>query len=66
MGVVETVIITLIWIGLVVGLIFLVLWALEKFGLALPPRVVQIGWVIAVLIILLILWRGFGHLLPGI
>jgi hypothetical protein len=63
---VESLIVTLIWIGLVVGLVFLVLWALEKFGLALPPRVVQIGWVIAVLIIILILWRSFGHLLPGI
>lgn len=63
---VETVIITLIWIGLVVGLVFLVLWALENFGLALPPRVVQIGWVIAVLIIILILWHSFGHLLPGL
>lgn len=63
---VETVIITLIWIGLVVGLVFLVLWALSSFGLNLPPRVVQIGWVIAVLIIILILWRSFGHMLPGI
>lgn len=66
MGIVDTVIITLIWIGLVVGLVFLVIWALEHFGLALPPRVVQIGWAIAVLVILLILWRSFGHLLPGI
>lgn len=63
---VETLIITLIWIGLVVGLVFLVLWALEKFGLAIPPRLVQIAWVIAVLIIILILWRSFGSMLPGI
>ncbi len=63
---VETVIITLIWIGLVVGLVFLVLWALEKFGLALPPRVLQVAWAIAVLVVILILWRSFGHYLPGL
>lgn len=63
---VETVIITLIWIGLIVGLVFLVLWALQQFGLALPPRVVQVAWAIAVLIVILVLWRAFGSLLPGI
>jgi hypothetical protein len=61
----EALIIALIYIGIVVAAILLALWALEKFGLALPPRVVQIGWVIAVLIIILILWRAFGHMLPG-
>jgi hypothetical protein len=63
---VETVIITLIWIGIVVGLVFLVLWALEKFGLALPPRVVQVAWAIAVLVVILILWRAFGGFLPDL
>ena len=63
---VEALIITLIWIGLIVGLVFLVLWALQAFGLALPPRVVQIAWVIAVLIIILVLWRNFGSALPGL
>lgn len=63
---VESVIIALIYIGLIVGLVFLVLWALEKFGLALPPRVVQVAWVIAVLIVILIMWRAFGSQLPGL
>lgn len=64
MDIVSAVIVTLIWIGVVLGVVFLVLWALEKFGLALPPRVVQIAWAIAVLIVLLILWQSFGHYLP--
>lgn len=63
---VESLIVTLIWIAVVVGCVFLVLWVLGQIGLALPPRVVQIAWVIAVLIILLILWRSFGSALPGI
>lgn len=63
---IETVIITLIYIGLLVGLVWLVLWALGQFGLALPPRVVQIAWVIAILVIILILWRAFGSSLPSL
>lgn len=63
---VETLIGTLIWIGIVLALVYLVIWALGKFGLELPPRVVQIAWVIAVLIVLLILWRAFGSALPSI
>ncbi len=63
---VESVITALIWVGIVVAVVYLVLWALEKFGLALPPRVVQIAWVIAVLVIILVLWRAFGSSLPAI
>ncbi len=61
---VETVIVALILIGIVVGLVVLALWALSSFGLQLPARVVQIAWVIAVLVILLILWRTLSPLLP--
>jgi hypothetical protein len=62
---IETLIITLIWIGVIAAMVYLAIWALGKFGLELPPRVVQIAWAIAVLVIILILWRAFGSTLPG-
>lgn len=63
---VESLIVTLIWIAVVVGCVFLVIWFLGQIGVALPARVVQIAWAIAVLVIILILWRSFGSALPGI
>ena len=63
---IETLIVTLIWIGVVAGCVFLAIWFLGQIGVALPARVVQIAWAIAVLVIILILWRSFGSALPGI
>ncbi len=63
---VESLIVTLIWIAVVVGCVFLVIWFLGQIGVALPARVVQIAWAIAVLVVILILWRSFGSSLPGI
>lgn len=63
---VETVIITLIWIGIICAIVWTVIWALRKFGLEIPTRLEQIAWAIAVLVIILILWRAFGSSLPGI
>ncbi len=57
---VEAVITLLIYIALVVGLVWLVIWVLGELGVALPPPVVKVIWVIAVLIILLLLWRIVG------
>lgn len=59
----ETVIWTLIYIGLLVGVAVVILWALAQFGLNLPPRLVQIFWAIVVLLIILVLWRMVGPLL---
>ncbi len=58
---VESVILLLIYIAVVVGLVWLVLWVLEQLGVALPAPVVKVLWVIAALIILLLLWRIVGH-----
>lgn len=63
---VESLIVALIWIGIIVACVYLVIWALGKFGFALPERVVQVAWVIAVLVIILVLWRAFGSTIPGI
>lgn len=59
----ESVILLLIQIALVVALVYIVLWVLEKLGVELPPKVVQIIWVIAVLIIILLLYRMMGPVL---
>ncbi len=68
---VESVILLLIYIALVVGLAWLVIWVLGQLGVALPPPVVKVFWVIVILIIVLLLWRmvgpalSSGHL-PGV
>lgn len=43
----ESVIMLLIYIALVVGLAYLVLWVLGQLGIELPPRLVQVFWVIS-------------------
>lgn len=58
---VESVLTLLIYVALIVGLVWLVIWVLEQLGVALPPPVVKVAWVIAVLLILLLLWRVVGH-----
>lgn len=63
---IEAVITLLIYVALVCLAVYLVLWVLEQVGIALPPQVVRIIWVIVVLIVILLLVRTFlpmlGHL----
>ena len=62
---IEAVITMLIYVALICLAVYLVLWVLEQVGLALPPQVVKILWVIVVLIVILLLVRAFlpmiGH-----
>jgi len=64
---VESILVLLIYIALVVGLVWLVLWVLEQLGVAAPPPVVKVAWVIAVLVIVLLLYRTLAPVLrlPG-
>lgn len=60
----ESVITFLIYICVVALVIYLVIWVLrDVIGLPLPPKVIQILWVIFALIVLLFLVR---LLLPGL
>lgn len=63
---IETVITLLIYIALICLAVYLVLWVLAEVGIALPPQVVKILWVIVVLVVILLLVRAFlplaGHL----
>jgi len=54
---VESVIITLIWLCVVVAVFALVLWVLEYLGVPLPPKVIRIMWLIVGLLCLLVLWK---------
>lgn len=58
---VESVILLLIYIAVVVGLVWLVIWVLGQLGVSIPPPIQKVIWVIAVLVVLLLLWRTFGH-----
>lgn len=62
---VETVLLLLIYICVVVGVAWLVIWVLGQLGVPLPSQVIRIVWVIVVLICLLILWRAFGGHIPA-
>ena len=57
---VETVIYLLLQIAIIALVVYLIIWVIETLGLPIPPRVVQIIWVIVVLIVLLLLWRALG------
>lgn len=57
----ETVITLLIYICILALVVYLVLWVLESIGIALPPMVVKIIWIIVVLFVILLLFKA----LPG-
>jgi hypothetical protein len=62
---IETIITLLIYICLVVGACWLVMWVLEQLGVALPAQVVKIFWVIVVLIVILLLYRALAPVISG-
>ncbi len=58
---VESVITLLIYIAIIVGLVFLIIWVLDYLGVGIPEPIKRVIYVIAILLILLLLWRTFGH-----
>lgn len=63
MGLLETIITLLIWLAVIVLVVVIVLWVLEALGIALPPRALQILWLILCLVALLIIVRMLGPVL---
>lgn len=61
----ESIIMLLIYICLVVGACWLVIWVLGQLGVSLPDQVVKIFWVIVVLIVILLLYRMLAPALGG-
>lgn len=62
---IETLIMLLIYICLVVGACYLVIWVLGQLGIALPDMVIKVFWIIVVLIVILLLWRALAPALGG-
>jgi hypothetical protein len=62
---VESLIMLLIYVCLVVGACWLVIWVLEQLGISLPPQVVKVFWVIVVLIVILLLYRALAPFIGG-
>lgn len=62
---VETIIMLLIYICLVVGVCYLVIWVLGQLGIALPDMVIKVFWIIVVLIVILLLYRALAPIIGG-
>lgn len=60
---IETIIMLLIYICLVVGACWLIMWVLAQLGVALPEQVVKIFWVVVVLIVILLLYRALAPII---
>ena len=58
----ETVITLLIYACVIALVVYLVLWVLQSIGIALPPQVVKIIWIIVALVVLLMVVQ---FVLPG-
>jgi len=63
---VENVIMMLIYLCILVGVIYLIIYVLGQIGIAIPPPIMNIIWVVVLLVALLILWQTFGGRLRGI
>jgi hypothetical protein len=63
--VVENVVILLIYIALLVGLVYLAVWVMEKLGIPVPPMLMNIVWIIVVLIVILLCWRALSPFIAG-
>lgn len=59
----EGVIIALIQLCVLVAIVYVVFWVIGQLGIALPPQVVNIVWIIVALVALLFLFR---NVLPGL
>jgi hypothetical protein len=62
--VIEAVVFALIYLALLVLAIYLVLWVLESLGIALPPQVIKIVWIIVALVAVLIIVQTVLPTLP--
>lgn len=59
----ESILIALIYIALIALAVYIALWVLGEIGIQLPPQVVKIIWVVAVLVILLVLFQTLSPVL---
>ncbi|MER9196414.1 hypothetical protein NKI13_24535 [Mesorhizobium australicum] len=65
---IEAIISLLIYVCVLALVIYVVIWILGQIGIALPPQVIKILWIIVTLIVLLMLVHlvlAGGFALPG-
>ena len=53
----EAIIMLLIYLCLFAIVVFVVLYVLGQIGIAIPPRVIQLLWLIAALVVMLLMFR---------
>jgi len=53
----ESIIMMLIWLCLFAIVVYIVLFVLGEVGIALPPKIVRLFWVIVALIVVLFMFR---------
>jgi bacteriorhodopsin len=58
----ETIITLLIYLCVLALVVYLIIWVLGEIGLALPPQVIKILWVIVALVAILFIVQA---LMPG-
>lgn len=59
----EGIIMALIQLCVIVAIVYVVLYVIGQLGLAIPPQVVTIVWIIVGLVAVLFIFR---HVLPGL
>ena len=60
----EAIVYALIYLALLVLAMYLVLWVLEQLGIAIPPQVVKILWIIVALVAVLVIVQTVVPSLP--
>lgn len=61
----ESIIMLLIYIVLIVGVAYVVLWVIGQLGIPLPPMAIKCFWLLIGLVVLLLLWRMVGPALSS-
>lgn len=60
---IETVIMAMIYLVLLAIAVYIILWVLEQIGIAIPPQIMKLIWVLVVLVVLLVIFRTFAPML---
>ena len=61
----ETIIMLLIQLCLFAIVCYIILYVLAAIGVVIPPKVIQLFWVIVALIVILILYRALAPMVHG-
>ena len=62
----EAIIMMLIYLCLFAVIVFVVLYVLGQIGIVIPPRVLQLLWVVAALVVMLLIFRMLAPALGGL